>query len=56
MDAITLLKGDHRRFKKMLEEGEDDMFKKARAVLDKAELIELGGKMQAMKQRTRRAA
>jgi hypothetical protein len=39
-----------------IEEEEEDMFKKARAVLEKAELVELGERMQAVKQRTRRAA
>ena len=39
-----------------IEEEEEDMFKKARAVLEKAELVELGERMQAVKQRARRAA
>jgi Hemerythrin HHE cation binding domain len=39
-----------------IEEEEEDMFKKARAILDKAELVELGERMHAEKQRARRAA
>jgi iron-sulfur cluster repair protein YtfE (RIC family) len=39
-----------------IEEEEEDMFKKARAVLEKAELVGLGERMQAVKQRAHRAA
>ena len=38
-----------------IEEEEGEMFKKARAILDKAQLMELGARMQAMKQRVRAA-
>jgi Hemerythrin HHE cation binding domain len=39
-----------------IEEEEGEMFKKARTILDKARLLELGARMQAMKQRARKAA
>jgi hypothetical protein len=39
-----------------IEEEEGEMFKKARAILDKAELMELGARMQEMKKRALRAA
>jgi len=39
-----------------IEEEEEDMFKKARAILDKAELMALGARMQEMKQRAHKAA
>ena len=39
-----------------IEEEEEDMFKKARTVLDKTELVELGERMQALKQRAGKAA
>ena len=39
-----------------LEEEEDDMFKKARTLLDKAELVALGEKMQARKRQIQKKA
>jgi hypothetical protein len=39
-----------------IEEEEGEMFKKARTVLDKSELVALGEQMSALRQRTRKAA
>jgi hypothetical protein len=39
-----------------IEEEEEDMFKKARAIFDRAELVELGVRMQARRNEVRKAA